>query len=84
VTLFAKLPHAFTVSTPVGTYNPDWAVVIEREGAGPRLYMICESKGSLDDLRPDEQTRVDCGRAHFAGLNEQIQFKVVTSAGEIA
>jgi type III restriction enzyme len=83
VTLFAKLPRAFTVSTPVGTYNPDWAVVIEREGAGPRLYLICESKESVDDLRPDEQTKSDCGKAHFAGLNEQIEFNVVTSASEI-
>lgn len=69
VKVYAKLPGWFQVPTPLGPYNPDWAVLVEDE-AGERLYFIAETKGSafLDDLRNTERAKVECGKAHFHAL----------------
>ena len=69
VKVYAKLPGWFTVPTPLGTYNPDWAVLVDSE-AGERLYLVVETKGStlLDDLRLNEAAKIECGRAHFEAL----------------
>ena len=69
VKLYAKLPLWFKVPTPLGTYNPDWAVLIERDGA-ERLYLVVETKGSLfkDDIRSTEGAKIECGKAHFKAL----------------
>ena len=69
VKVYAKLPGWFTVPTPLGTYNPDWAVLVDSE-AGERLYLVVETKGStlLDDLRLNEAAKIECGRAHFMTL----------------
>ncbi len=69
VKVYAKLPGWFTVPTPLGTYNPDWAVLIDSE-AGERLYLVVETKGGtlLDDLRLTETAKIECGRAHFKAL----------------
>jgi len=69
VKVYAKLPGWFKVPTPLGTYNPDWAVLIDREGQ-EHLYFVVETKGSLfeDDLRNREGGKLKCGAAHFAAL----------------
>lgn len=69
VKVYAKLPGWFKVPTPLGTYNPDWAVLIERDGQ-ERLYFVVETKSSLfeDDLRDREGSKIKCGAAHFASL----------------
>ncbi|MCE8039761.1 DEAD/DEAH box helicase family protein [Halomonas sp. MCCC 1A11062] len=69
VKLYAKLPGWFKVPTPLGTYNPDWAVLIEEDGT-QRLYFVVETKGSLfaDDLRHKEGAKIACGKAHFQAL----------------
>ena len=69
VRVYAKLPGWFKVPTPLGSYNPDWAVLVEREGR-ERLYFVVETKGSLDvnDLRLDEAAKIRCGAAHFEAL----------------
>lgn len=69
VGVYAKLPGWFKVPTPLGTYNPDWAVLVQRDGA-ERLYLVVETKPSLFgiDLREKEQAKIDCGKAHFAAL----------------
>ena len=69
VRLYAKLPGWFKVPTPLGSYNPDWAVLV-RDEAGERLYFVVETKSSLfaDDLRDGESAKIECGRAHFAAL----------------
>jgi len=69
VKVYAKLPRWFTVPTPLGTYNPDWAVVIEKDGA-ERLYLVVETKGSVHatDLRSREGAKIACGEAHFGAL----------------
>jgi len=69
VKLYAKLPGWFKVPTPLGSYNPDWAVLVVQGGA-ERLYFVVETKGSLipDDLRHSERAKIECGRAHFEAL----------------
>jgi type III restriction enzyme len=71
VKVFAKLPGWFKVPTPLGSYNPDWAVLVEEDGA-ERLYFVVETKDSLftDDLRSSEAAKIDCGKAHFRALSE--------------
>lgn len=75
VKVYAKLPGWFKIDTPLGTYNPDWAVLVERDGS-ERLYFVVETKGSLltGDLRAAEQAKIDCGKAHFAALGSEVNF----------
>lgn len=69
IKLYAKLPSWFKVPTPLGSYNPDWAVLVEEEDT-QRLYFVVETKSSLftDDLRDKESAKIECGKAHFAAL----------------
>lgn len=69
VKVYAKLPGWFKVPTPLGTYNPDWAVLVQMDGE-ERLYFVVETKGSLfaDDLRDNEAAKIACGEAHFKAL----------------
>ncbi|WP_414040271.1 type III restriction-modification system endonuclease [Acidithiobacillus sp. M4-SHS-6] len=69
IKLYAKLPGWFKVPTPLGSYNPDWAVLVEQDGA-QRLYFVVETKSSLftDDLRDKESAKIACGKAHFRSL----------------
>lgn len=69
VVLYAKLPGWFKVPTPLGSYNPDWVVLINKDGARS-LYFVVETKSSLftDDMRSKERAKIDCGKAHFKAL----------------
>lgn len=69
IKVYAKLPGWFVVPTPLGGYNPDWAVLVERDGA-ERLYFVVETKGGLflDSLRDVEKGKIECGKAHFRAL----------------
>jgi type III restriction enzyme len=69
IKVYAKLPGWFRVPTPLGPYNPDWAVLVEKDGA-ERLYFVVETKSSLftDDLRDKESAKIECGKAHFRSL----------------
>lgn len=69
VKIYAKLPEWFKVPTPLGTYNPDWAVMIEANGE-ERLFFVVETKSSMfvDDLRFQEFAKIACGKAHFRSL----------------
>jgi type III restriction enzyme len=80
IKLFVKLPRWFEIETPVGKYNPDWAVVKED---GQTLYLVRETKGTKDflKLRTDETDKVRCGEKHFEALN--VSFKVVMNADEV-
>ncbi len=70
VKVYAKLPRWFRIPTPLGTYNPDWAVLVEVEGA-EKLYFVVETKSSLfdEDLRDKESAKIKCGKAHFEALS---------------
>lgn len=69
VKVYAKLPSWFKIPTPLGNYNPDWAVLVQIDGQ-ERLYFVVETKGSLftDDLRDQEAAKIACGEAHFKAL----------------
>ena len=87
VKVYAKLPRWFRVPTPLGPYNPDWAVLIE-DDEGERLYLVVETKGSafLDDLRNAERAKVECGKAHFEALRvgeSPARYRVVHTADEL-
>lgn len=75
VKVYAKLPAWFKVPTPLGSYNPDWAIVIEDDGLN-KLYFVVETKGSIEgkDLRPKEQAKIRCGEKHFAALGNEAKF----------
>ena len=85
VKFYVKLPAFFKVPTPIGTYNPDWAIVIDDpEQEELRLYLVRETKSSIDpnDWRPDEKRKIHCGRRHFKdalGVN----YEVIESADEL-
>lgn len=71
IKVYAKLPGWFKVPTPLGTYNPDWAVLVVKDGR-ERLYFVVETKSSLftDDLGDKESAKIKCGKAHFNALAE--------------
>ena len=72
VKLFAKLPKNFKIETPVGSYNPDWAVVVEVDGK-EKLYFVLESKGSLEreGRREKENQKILCAQRHFETLERE-------------
>ena len=74
VKVYAKLPGWFKVPTPLGTYNPDWAVLVTLDGQ-ERLYFVVETKGGLfeDELRDRESGKIKCGTAHFAALSTEVK-----------
>ena len=85
VKFYVKLPAFFKVPTPIGTYNPDWAIVIDDpEQEEPRLYLVRETKSSIDpnDWRPDEKRKIHCGRRHFKDALK-VNYEVVKSADEL-
>jgi type III restriction enzyme len=69
IKLFMKLPDKFKISTPVGDYNPDWAIVKHEDGK-EKIYMIRETKSTQQEslLRYSEQAKIDCGKKHFAAI----------------
>jgi len=75
VKLFTKLPSWFKINTPLGGYNPDWAVLIEKDNE-ERLYFVVESKGSdLGlDIKNMEKAKIDCGKEHFKAISDDIEF----------
>jgi type III restriction enzyme len=90
VKMYLKLPAWFTVPTPIGEYNPDWAMVMEeRDEHGqptgrPLLYLVRETKGSQerDKWLPDERRKVVCGERHFREALG-VDYRVVVAAEEL-
>lgn len=80
VKFFCKLPRWFKVATPLGDYNPDWAVVVEDTR---KLYLVRETKSTLDRAkrRESENKKVDCGKAHFEALG--VNFKDAVTIHEV-
>lgn len=80
VKVYAKLPGWFKIDTPLGSYNPDWAVLLEMDGQ-ERLYFVVESKGTVfeDMLRDVEQAKIHCGREHFKALGEDSRYMVASN-----
>jgi type III restriction enzyme len=90
VKLYLKLPAWFIVPTPIGEYNPDWAIVMDcRDEHGqptgePLLYLVRETKSTTDlsQLRPDEARKIRCGERHFQEALG-VDYQVVTNVGEL-
>ena len=87
VKVYAKLPGWFTVPTPLGSYNPDWAVLIDTEEE-ERLYFVVETKGDLfpGGLRNTESAKIKCGKAHFDALKVResaARYEVATTVDKL-
>ncbi|MDI9867552.1 DEAD/DEAH box helicase family protein [Flectobacillus sp. DC10W] len=83
VLFYIKLPSWFVVKTPIGNYNPDWALIKQEEGEQKKVYFVAETKDpkAAQDktlLRESERMKIRCGEKHFAEFsNEEVQYKVV-------
>ena len=71
IEFYFKLPFWFRIKTPIGTYNPDWAIVFKGE---KKVYFVAETKGKNQELRPSERMNIECGKAHFKQF-EGVAFK---------
>lgn len=88
VAVYAKLPRGFFIPTPVGDYNPDWAIAFT-EGSVRHVYFVAETKGSLStmQLKGVEDAKVECARKFFAALSEKngddVRYDVVTDYDDL-
>ena len=89
VVVYAKLPRGFLIPTPVGDYNPDWAISF-KAGSVRHIYFVAETKGTMSSmkLREIEKTKIECARKFFDEINQQItkdrvKYDVVTDYGKL-
>ncbi|KZB73495.1 MULTISPECIES: type III restriction-modification system endonuclease [Thalassospira] len=89
VVVYAKLPRGFLIPTPVGDYNPDWAISF-KEGSVKHIYFVAETKGSLSSmkLREIERTKIECARKFFdeiseGSVGERVKYDVVTDYAKL-
>jgi type III restriction enzyme len=89
VVVYAKLPRGFLIPTPVGDYNPDWAISF-KEGTIKHVYFVAETKGSMSSmvLNEIEKTKIKCARKFFEEINkkfapEKVRYDVVDSFGKL-
>ena len=85
IEFYFKLPNWFKIPTPIGNYNPDWAVVFEDD---QKIYFVAETKDTgtpkvdLSKLSASEQLKIKCGKAHFSEF-EKVEYKVVNKVGQL-
>ncbi len=85
IKFYFKLPNWFKIPTPIGTYNPDWALVFEDDN---KIYFVAETKDTgtpqvdLSKLSGDEQMKIKCGKAHFNEFSD-LEYKVVNKVGQL-
>lgn len=74
VVVYAKLPRGFLIPTPVGDYNPDWAISFT-QGSVKHIYFVAETKGSMSSMKLQEieRTKIECARKFFTELNDRIE-----------
>lgn len=85
VAVYVKLPRGFFISTPVGKYNPDWAIAFN-EGKVKHIYFVAETKGSMStlQLRLIEEAKIQCARQHFKAISsDSVVYDVVDSYSEL-
>ncbi len=94
VRFYFKLPNWFKISTPLGSYNPDWAVIKEEDEDVSQLYFVAETKNTggksatghavdIAKLPLPQQQKIRCGRAHFKALDNELSFKVVETVAQL-
>ncbi len=85
VTVYAKLPNKFKIKTPVGNYNPDWAIVFNNKEF-KYIYFIAETKGSMQslNLKGVEKAKIECAKKHFKSIsNDKVKYDMVSSYDEL-
>ena len=83
VRFYMKLPRGFKIPTPLGFYNPDWAVIFENDS---RIYFVVETKSTFDIqmLREVEKLKIECGKKHFAVLKSNgVEYKLATELRDL-
>ena len=86
VVVYTKLPGGFYINTPVGHYNPDWAIVFKEGTDIKHVYFVAETKGSLSEtqLRESERSKIECARRHFSTIaDSSVSYDVVTKYSEL-
>ena len=88
VAVYTKLPSGFYINTPVGHYNPDWAIVFKEGTDVKHIYFIAETKGyssdEVTDYRETEKVKIECARRHFAAIsNSAVTYDVVKDYNEL-
>jgi type III restriction enzyme len=79
IEFYFKLPNWFKINTPIGTYNPDWALIKKNEKT---VYFVAETKSAGQELRQSEKQKIKCGKAHFSEFKE-VSFKQVASVSDL-
>lgn len=85
VDLYVKLPSGFYINTPMGKYNPDWAIAFN-EGSVRHIYFVAETKGDTSDiqLREVERAKIECARRHFSVISsDTVKYSAVSSYSEL-
>ena len=85
VAVYVKLPNGFFISTPLGHYNPDWAIAFYK-GKVKHIYFVAETKGSMSslELRTMEKSKIHCAREHFKAISRgEVIYDVVDSYSEL-
>jgi type III restriction enzyme len=85
IEVYSKLPKTFSIPTPVGSYNPDWAIAF-KQGTVKHIYFIAETKGSMSsmELREIEKSKIECAKKFFAKItSDQVKYDVVTSYSKL-
>nr|WP_241737920.1 hypothetical protein [Anoxybacillus flavithermus] len=75
VKVYVKLPNWFKIDMPIGAYNPDWALVVDKDGE-EKLYFVLETKGTDWEgaLCPEEAAKIDFARKHFQAIHTNVEF----------
>jgi type III restriction enzyme len=85
VEMYVKLPSGFYINTPMGKYNPDWAIAF-KEGSVKHIYFVAETKGDTSDLqlREVERAKIECARRHFSKISDDtIKYSAVASYSDL-
>ena len=85
VVVYVKLPKGFYISTPVGKYNPDWAIAFNQEHI-KHIYFVAETKGNMStlELRDIEKAKIECAKKHFKSIsNDEVRYDVISNYGEL-
>ena len=79
IEFYFKLPFWFKIQTPIGNYNPDWALIKKNERT---VYFVAETKSAGQELKPSEKRKIKCGHAHFNEF-EDVEYRKVSTGGEL-
>lgn len=85
VKIYIKLPRGFTIPTPLGEYNPDWAIVFN-EGTVRHIYFVAETKGTMNtmELRGTEKAKIECAKKHFESIShDNVEYGVISNYDEL-